>query len=99
MGWALGVVAGLTWVGTLYQVRSLLRRSRDPVIRYYWLSLLFISLALTFAVPTVYAAIDGLARVPNLSKLLANGSAVLAALSVQSAVYLSLVSEHNSFRP
>ena len=98
MVWVMELATGIAWLGTIYHFRILLRRGRSVLVVYYWLALLFISLALTFAIPPVYVIVNTLADIPRLSKLLTNVCAVLAVLSAQNAVFLSLVSESNVFR-
>lgn len=52
-------------------------------VRTYWLTLLSLAITLTLLLPPVYVGVDGLLRVPNLSRLLAHSPTLVASWSVQ----------------
>lgn len=77
----------LLWVAVAYKLPAFRRSPRDPAVRAYWLTLLSLALALTALLPPVYVAIDRLAGVPNLTRLLANSLALVTAWTVQAFLF------------
>lgn len=83
---ALYVAAGLSWVAVAYKAMDL-RRLREAGALIFWLILLLSALAVTFLLPPVYVAIDQLVGIPNLARLLGNGSILLASWLVQLSIW------------
>jgi len=84
------IPAMLAWAGVVYKLPAFLRSRHDPTIRAFWLSLLFLALALTILLPSVAAWIDRVTGSPNLSRLLGNEVVLIAAWAVQIFVFLNL---------
>jgi len=72
-----------TWLAVLYKLPALRRRPHDAAIRAFWLSLLFLALALTVLVPSVAVAVDAISHIANISRLLGNGLVLVASWQVQ----------------
>lgn len=83
---ALYFAAGLSWAAVAYKALDA-RRLREAGGLIFWLILLFSALAVTALLPPVYVAIDRLAGMPNLSRLLGNGSILLASWLVQLSIW------------
>ena len=62
----------LLWAAVAYRFPILRRSTRDERARALWLTSLALAMSLTLMWPGVYAALDRLAGVPNLARLLAN---------------------------
>lgn len=73
----------LAWAAVAYKLPALRRSPRDPALRAYWLTLLSLALALTVLVDAVYLAIDRVAGVPNLARLLGHGFILVTSWAVQ----------------
>ncbi len=73
----------LAWAAVAYRLPVVWHGSGDPPRRFYWLTLLFLALALTVLLPPVYLASDRLAGVPNLARLLAHGLVLATGWAVQ----------------
>lgn len=73
----------LVWASLLFNWRSFYRRRSDPVHRSHWFATLTLALCLTILAPPVYAGIDRLSGVPNISRLISNSLAVLTAWILQ----------------
>ncbi len=73
----------LAWAAVAYRLPVVWRRTGDPPRHFYWLTLLFLALALTVLLPPVYVAIDRLTGVPNLARLLAHGLVLATGWAVQ----------------
>lgn len=92
------IPAVLAWSGVVYKLPAFLRRRHEPSIRAFWLSLLFLALALTILLPSVAAWIDHVTGAPNLSRLLGNEVVLFAAWAVQIFVFLTLDYRGNGAR-
>src|SRR5918911_1359867 len=84
------VPAVLAWTAVVYKLPDFRHNVRNSTIRAFWLSLLFLALALTVLVPSVAHGIDRLTGVANLSRLLGNSTVLIAAWGVQAFVFLHL---------
>lgn len=73
----------LAWTAVAYKLPALRRSPHDPALRAYWLTLLFLAIALTVLLPPVYLAIDRLAGFPNLARLLGHSSVLVTSWAVQ----------------
>jgi hypothetical protein len=80
----------LAWAGVAYKLPAYWRNRSDPTVRAFWLSLLFLALALTVLVPSIARWIDSVTGLPNISRLLGNGTVLVAAWAVQVFVLLTL---------
>jgi len=80
-------IAALAWVVVAYKAGTLRRRFADPAGRYHWLTLLCLALALTVLLPQTYLTIDRWSRVPNLARLLGDGSGLVASWSAQALLF------------
>jgi hypothetical protein len=78
----------LAWAAVFFKLPALRRNRHDPAPRAYWLGLVGVALTLTVLLPPVYLAVDQLAGVPNLARLLAHGLALAAGCSVQAFLLL-----------
>ncbi len=87
----------LAWLLAFYQFR-ILGRLRSPLAASYWSAFLFAALSRGFDVPAVYTAVDSIVGYPNLSEFLSSICVILAVLSVQVFVYLSLLPHRAEFR-
>ncbi|HET8628983.1 MAG TPA: MAB_1171c family putative transporter [Thermomicrobiales bacterium] len=67
----------LAWLAVAYKFPAYRRRRRAPDIRAFWLTLLALALAQTLLLPPIYVALDRLAGIPNLARLLSNGGGVI----------------------
>jgi len=72
-----------TWLAALYKLPALRRRPHDAAVRSFWLSLLFLALALTVLVPSVVVGLDAISHIANISRLLGNGLVLVASWQVQ----------------
>lgn len=79
--------AVLAWAAVAYKLPACLRGRRDPAVRSLWLSLLFLALALTVMLPSIYVAIDRLVGVVNVARLLVNGLVLVASWAVQAFLF------------
>lgn len=77
------IPAVAAWLAVLYKLPALRRRSEDAAIRAFWLSLLFLALALTVLIPSVAVDVDAISHVANVSRLLGNGLVLVASWQVQ----------------
>jgi hypothetical protein len=84
------IPAVLAWAGVAYKLPAYWRNRRDPAVRAFWLSLLFLALALTALLPPLAKWIDDIAGIGNLSRLLGNCVVLIAAWAVQIFVFLNL---------
>ena len=80
------VAAVVAWVAVAYKALPL-RWPRENVSVTYWLILLFSALAVTALLPPIYLALDRLTGIPNLARLLANGSTLIASWLVQLSIW------------
>src|SRR5947209_17618527 len=85
----------LAWAGVAYKLPAYRRNRTDPTVRAFWLSLLFRALALTVPVPSIARWIDSVTGLPNTSRLLGNGTVLVAAWAVQVFVLLTLDYQRN----
>jgi hypothetical protein len=92
------IPAVLAWAGVAYKLPAYWRNRHDPVVRSFWLSLLFLALALTVLLPPLALRIDHVTRIANLSRLLGNGVVLIAAWAVQIFVFLNLDYRRNGAR-
>ena len=88
----LAIVAGLTWLAAIYELRNVARHP-TAMVTSYWLVLVFVSLAITIRTPAVSEWVDSGASLPHLSRFIANTCGVVALLAAQNAVYTVLVPE------
>jgi hypothetical protein len=77
----------LLWAAVLYKLPALRRRPRDRGLQAYWLTLLYLALALTLLLPPVYFAMSQLTGVPNLARLLGNGLGLASSWTVQAFLF------------
>jgi hypothetical protein len=84
------IPAVLAWAGVAYKLPAYWRNRHDPAVRAFWLSLLFLALALTVLLPPLAKWIDEIAGIGNLSRLLGNCVVLIAAWAVQVFVFLNL---------
>jgi hypothetical protein len=77
----------LLWAAVAYKFPVLHRNPRDPAVRGYWMTLLFLALALTTLLPPVYMALGRLSGIPNIARLLGNGLGLVTALVVQAFLF------------
>lgn len=85
-GTALYVAAVIAWLAVAFKGRDF-RRLREVDALIFWLILLLSALAVTILLPPIYAAIDRLSGIPNLARLLGNGSILLASWLVQLSIW------------
>lgn len=83
---ALYLAAGIAWAAVAFKARDY-RRLREASALIFWLILLLAALAVTALLPPAYLAIDRLAGVPNLARLLGNGNILLASWLVQLSIW------------
>ena len=79
--------AVLAWMAVVYKLPAYRHGRRDPALRWLWLSLLFLALALTAILPPVYLGIDRLVGVANLARSLVNGLVMVASWAVQAFLF------------
>lgn len=79
---ALYVAAGLAWLAVVYKSLAF-RRPRETASAIFLLTLIMAAAAVTILLPPIYVAVDRLMGIPNLARLLANGSILLASWGVQ----------------
>jgi hypothetical protein len=78
------VAAVLLWLAVLYEAISLTRQRNNRARRALLLTLVALSLAATFFVPSVYLATQDFTGVPNLADLIARCAVLLASFGAQS---------------
>jgi len=66
------------WTAVLCRLPTALRRWHEPLVRFFFLALLGLSLALTLDHPTSYRWVDRLCHLPNAANLLAYGTGLSA---------------------
>lgn len=80
----------LLWATAVFKLPALRRNPGDPGLRAYCLTIVSFAMAFTVLAPSVYDAIDRLAGIPNLARLLANSLGLVTCWSVQAFLtYLS----------
>lgn len=72
----------LFWAAVAYRLPAVVRSPGNRGLRAYWLTLLFLALAITVLVPG-YRAVNAALDEPNVARLLGHGLALGAALTVQ----------------
>jgi hypothetical protein len=92
------VPAVISWVAVAYKLPAFKRNLHDPAIRAFWLSLLFLALALTVLLPAAALWIDQMTRISNLSRLLGNETVLVAACTVQVFVFFNLDRKRDDVR-
>lgn len=83
---ALYLTAGVAWAAVAFKARDY-RRLREAGVLIFWLILFLTALAVTALLPPAYLAIDRLAGIPNLARLVGNGSILLASWLVQLSIW------------
>jgi hypothetical protein len=78
----------LAWAAVLFKLPAVCHSPGNPELRAYWSGLLGVALTLTVLLPPVYVAIDRLAGVPNLARLLGHSLALTGGWSVQAFLLL-----------
>jgi hypothetical protein len=73
----------LLWVAVAYKLPTIIRAPRDPGRRWLWLTLFFLTLAITVLLPPVYVGIDGDLGRANLARLLSNGLTLVSCWTAQ----------------
>lgn len=85
----------LAWAAVLYRLPAVRRSPGDAGRRSYWLTLLFLALALTVLLPPVYLWLGRAGGIPNLGRLLGNGLVLIASWTVQAYLFhLNYPPEH-----
>jgi len=72
----------LAWAAVAFKLPAVYRNPRNPRLRAFWLGLAGVALTLTVLLPSVQLAIDELAGVPNLARLLGHSFGLAAGWSV-----------------
>ena len=77
----------LLWAAAAYRLPAVRRRPGDRRLRASWFATLSFAAAATVLLPPVYGAINRLAGVPNLARLLGNGLVLVAAWHNQAFLF------------
>jgi hypothetical protein len=71
------------WVAAVYTLRSVRSRPGNQGVRFYWVTVVMLALALTVLLPPVYLKIDRLLGVPNLARFIGNCLGLVACWTAQ----------------
>ena len=89
---ALTVVLVLLWLLVGWRVAAVVRRRENPALRFHWLAVAALSVAITCYVPAVALAVDRATGVPNLTGRVGHGMTLVGAWCAQ-VLLLHLVCE------